>query len=121
MRISKLYLIQIDRRIVRAVFLYVSVGDNECSLKCPQGTDTDAVRKCKQKNCGHLSDKDVDVKLECVSCNDRKQPMIRDLWKKLQENKELKGLYKGKDAEGNTPHFMYRFLVPPGRYKISCR
>ena len=102
------------------MFLYVSVGDNECSLKCPQGTDTDAVRKCKQKYCGHLSDSQVDVEVECVTCNDGKQPLIRKLWKMIKENK-IKGLYKGKDAERNTPHFMYKFVVPPGRYKIKCR
>ena len=43
-------MIEIGRRIVRSVLLYVSVGDSECLAKCPQGsnTNTDSVIKCKK-------------------------------------------------------------------------
>ena len=115
-------MIEIGRRIVRSVLLYVSVGDSECLAKCPQGsnTNTDSVIKCKKEHCGHL-DSEIEVEVKCLTCRDKKQPMVGDLWDQLKTKWDVVPMRNGTKVEENTPHFMYRYVVPPGRYTISCR
>ena len=92
--------------------LYVSVTDEKCFRAC----DGRKLRKeeCKRTECSHVKKNDtIKVTIQCTTCGGNN--MTNYYWNKS------KSKYKfGSYVENHTKMEMFKFAVPPGKYKIKC-
>ena len=88
----------------------MSVTDELCFQSCGA---LDIIA-CKKKQCSHVNNKDkYTVTIQCVSCYSN--TMTNYYYNKAKSKSNFSNY-----VEKHTKQPMFKFAVPPGKYKITC-
>ena len=90
----------------------MSVTDEKCFRACDDGSKSR--KKCKRTECSHVERNDeIKVTIECTTCGFNN--MTNYYWNKTKSKSKF-----GNYVEKHTQMAMFKFAVPPGKYKIKC-